>query len=75
MEDLVDVVADLERKKEEFSELEVFSESQTLELTKIKKELHKTERDSKYALEKSESDAKRELNTANAKIEDLQGMN
>ena len=74
MEDLVDVVADLETKKEELDEMKLFSDSQTLELTKIKKELHKVERDSKYALEKSESDSKREINAAATKIEDLQGQ-
>ena len=74
MEDLVDVVADLETKKEELDEMKLFSDSQTLELTKIKKELHKVERDSKYALEKSESDSKREISAAATKIEDLQGQ-
>ena len=54
------------------NEIKQFSEDQTSELTKLKKDLHKVERDSKYALEKSESDAKRELNSATAKIEDLQ---
>ena len=58
MEDLVDVVADLETKKEELDEIKLFSDSQSLELTKIKKELHKVERDSKYALEKLEYDSK-----------------
>merc|ERR1712018_632346 len=74
MEDLIDVVADLETKKEELDEMKLFSDSQTLELTKIKKELHKVERDSKYALETSESDSKREINAAATKIEDLQGQ-
>ena len=68
----VDVVTDLKRKEEELNEIKQFSEDQTSELTKLKKDLHKVERDSKYALEKSESDAKRELNSATAKIEDLQ---
>ena len=50
MEDLVDVVADLETKKEELDEIKLFSDSQSLELTKIKKELHKVERDSRIFL-------------------------
>ena len=62
----------MKRKEEELNEIKQFSEDQTSELTKLKKDLHKVERDSKYALEKSESDAKRELNSATAKIEDLQ---
>ena len=45
----------MKRKEEELNEIKQFSEDQTSELTKLKKDLHKVERDSKYALEKSKS--------------------
>merc|ERR1712156_1194662 len=74
MDDLVDVVNDLRNKEEELAQMKLFQEVQATELTKVRKDFHKLERDSKATLEKTESRAKKDLQAANTKIEDLQGQ-
>merc|ERR1711956_107043 len=74
LEDLVDVVNDLKNKDEEVAQLKAFQEIQATELTKVRKDFHKLERDSKDTLEKSEYKSKKDLQTSNTKIEDLQGQ-
>ena len=49
-------------------------ESQTLELSKTRKDLLKQERDIKETLEKSEKKAEKDAKTAQDKIEDFQGQ-
>ena len=68
MEDLVDVVNDLKNKDEEVAQLKAFQEVQATELTKVRKDFHKLERDSKDTLEKSEYKSKKDLQTANTKV-------
>ena len=68
LEDLVDVVNDLKNKDEEVAQLKSFQEVQAAELTKVRKDFHKLERDSKDTLEKSEYKSKKDLQTANTKV-------
>lgn len=74
MEDLVDVVNDLENKDEELAQLKSFQEVQAAELTQVRKDFHELERNSKATLEKLEYKSKKDLQTANIKIEDLQSQ-
>ena len=73
MENMDDVFTDLKHKDQELEKVKLFSEAQSAELKKVKHDFHQSEKESRHALEKAEFDAKRELNAANAKIEDLQG--
>ena len=68
LEDLVDVVNDLKNKDEEVAQLKAFQEVQATELTKVRKDFHKLERDSKDTLEKSEYKSKKDLQTSNTKV-------
>ena len=68
-----DVFTDLKHKDQELEKVKLLSEAQSAELKKVKHDFHQSEKESRHALEKAEFDAKRELNAANAKIEDLQG--
>ena len=68
LEDLVDVVNDLKNKDEEVAQLKSFQEVQAAELTKVRKDFHKLERDSKDTLEKSEYKSKKDLQTASTKV-------
>ena len=68
MDDLVDVCNDLKNKEEELTQLKLFQEVQATELTKVRKDFHKLERDSKSTLEKTESKGKKDLQAANTKV-------
>ena len=68
LEDLVDVVNDLKNKDEEVAQLKSFQEVQAAELTKVRKDFHKLERDSKDTLEKSEYEIKKDIQTVNTKV-------
>merc|ERR1712037_478073 len=74
LKDLVVVVNDLKNKNEDVAQLKSFQEVQAAELTKIRKDFHELERDSKDTLEKSEYEIKKDIQTVNTKIEDLQGQ-
>ena len=50
------------------AQLKSFQEVQAAELTKVRKDFHKLERDSKDTLEKSEYKSKKDLQTANTKV-------
>ena len=50
------------------AQLKSFQEVQSAELTKVRKDFHKLERDSKDTLEKSEYKSKKDLQTANTKV-------
>ena len=50
------------------AQLKSFQEVQATELTKVRKDFHKLERDSKDTLEKSEYKSKKDLQTANTKV-------
>ena len=59
---------DLKNKDEEVAQLKSFQEVQATELTKVRKDFHKLERDAKDTLEKSEYKSKKDLQTANTKV-------
>ena len=61
---------DLKNKDEEVAQLKSFQEVQAAELTKVRKDFHKLERDSKDTLEKSEYKSKKDLQTANTKVQE-----
>ena len=50
------------------AQLKSFQEVQAAELTKVRKDFHKLERDSKDTLEKSEYKSKKDLQTSNTKV-------
>ena len=51
------------------AQMKLFQEVQATELTKVRKDFHKLERDSKATLEKTESRAKKDLQAANTKVQ------
>ena len=68
LKDLVVVVNDLKNKNEDVAQLKSFQEVQAAELTKVRKDFHKLERDSKDTLEKSEYESKKDLQIVNTKV-------
>ena len=62
------VVNDLKNKNEDVTQLKSFQEVQTAELTKVRKDFHELERDSKDTLEKSEYEIKKDIQTVNTKV-------
>ena len=62
------VVNDLKNKNEDVAQLKSFQEVQAAELTKIRKDFHELERDSKDTLEKSEYEIKKDIQTVNTKV-------